>query len=234
MMHINYGIDAPKFVRNLFLFSFLFFGTAIIVPGPGKVVFSIALAAGFICLTEGALMLLYAKKGKFNHRDRMLNLINWTGNETVLDVGTGLGLLMIGAAKRLTSGKAIGIDIWNKDDLSENSSYKTYKNSELEKVTGKIEVQEGNILHTDFPDNGFDVVLSNLCLHNVGNTENRKTACREIHRILKKNGVAIISDIAHCSEYKAEFLRLGMSAQKIGTFCLDTFQPLTIIKAVKI
>jgi len=44
---------------------------------------------------------------------------------------------------------------------------------------------------------------------------------------LKKNGVAIISDIIHCNEYKAEFLRLGMSAWKIGTFYLNTFQPLT-------
>ncbi|PSL45649.1 hypothetical protein CLV51_104356 [Chitinophaga niastensis] len=130
MMHINYGIDGPKFVRNLFLFSFLFFGIAIIIARIEKVAFSIVLAGGFICLAEGLLMLLYAKKGKFNHRDRMLNLVHWTGDERVLDVGTGLGLLMIGAAKKLTGGKATGIDIWNKDDLSENSSGKAYMNSE--------------------------------------------------------------------------------------------------------
>ena len=233
MKHINYGIDGPQFVRNLFLSSFLFFGITIFIPGNEQVVISVVLGCGSLCLAEGLLMLLYAKKGKFNHRDRMLSLVHWTGKERVLDVGTGLGLLMIGAGKRLTSGKAIGIDIWNKDDLSGNSSGKAHRNAELENVAARIEINEGNILRTDFPDDGFDVVLSNLCLHNVGGKENRKAACNEIHRILKKNGVAIISDIIHCNEYKAEFIRLGMSAEKIGTFYLDTFQPLTIIKAVK-
>jgi arsenite methyltransferase len=37
--------------------------------------------------------------------------------ENVLDVGTGQGLLMNGAAKHLTTGKSIGIDIWISKDL---------------------------------------------------------------------------------------------------------------------
>ena len=45
-------------------------------------------------------MLVYSKWGKFRHRDRMLNMIAWRGDEHVLDVGTGRGLLIIGAAKR--------------------------------------------------------------------------------------------------------------------------------------
>jgi arsenite methyltransferase len=39
----------------------------------------------------------------------MLNIISWTGNEQVLDIGTGKGLLMIGAAKRLITGKSTGL-----------------------------------------------------------------------------------------------------------------------------
>ena len=41
--------------------------------------------------------------------------IRWhlTGDEKVLDVGCGRGLLLIGAAKRLKSGKATGIDVWD-------------------------------------------------------------------------------------------------------------------------
>ncbi|HEY5750699.1 MAG TPA: class I SAM-dependent methyltransferase [Chryseolinea sp.] len=235
---INYGIDGPKFVRNLFLFVVIFYAIALAFPrfkvaGVTVNTFILSVSIGSICLAEGVLMLLYARKGKFAHRDRILNLVHWKGNENVLDVGTGLGLLMIGAAKRLTSGNSIGIDIWNKDDLSENSFTKANKNAALENVANKIELKEENILQTSFKNNYFDVVLSNLCLHNVGDKENRKTACREIHRILKKGGVAIISDIVHHGEYKAAFLELGMTTEKVGTFYLNTYQPLTIIKAVK-
>jgi ubiquinone/menaquinone biosynthesis C-methylase UbiE len=238
MKQINYGIDGPKFVRNLFLFVVIFYAAALSIPRfqIGNVTintFVLSFGLGSLCLAEGVLMLLYARKGKFVHRDRILNLIHWKGNETVLDVGTGLGLLMIGAAKRLTSGHSIGIDIWNKDDLSENSFTKASKNAVLENVANKIELKEENILQTSFQNNYFDVVLSNLCLHNVGDKENRKKACREIHRILKKGGVAIISDIVHHGEYKAAFLQLGMTTEKVGTFYLNTYQPLTIIKAVK-
>ena len=238
MKQINYGIDGPKFVRNLFLFVVIFYALALSFPRfqIGNVTvntFVLSFSLGSICLAEGLLMLLYARKGKFAHRDRILNLVHWKGNETVLDVGTGLGLLMIGAAKRLTSGNSIGIDIWNKDDLSDNSFTKANKNAALENVVDKIELKEENILHTSFQNDHFDVVLSNLCLHNVGNKENRKKACREIHRILKKGGVAIISDIVHHGEYKTAFRELGMTTEKVGTFYLNTYQPLTIIKAVK-
>ena len=238
MKQINYGIDGPKFVRNLFLFTVIFYGVALIIPSirTGSLTVNVRLIGiigGSVCLAEALLMLLYTQKGKFAHRERMLKLVQWNGNETVLDVGTGLGLLMIGAAKRLTTGTSVGIDIWNKDDLSQNSSTKAASNAALEHVADRIEIKEENILHTNFQDNCFDVILSNLCLHNVGNRQNRIKACKEIHRILKKDGVAIISDFIHSNEYKAVFLELGMTVEKTGTIFFGTYQPLTIIKAIK-
>lgn len=227
----DYGIDAPGFVRNLFLLSVFFLGSAMIKPGMNRVFFITLLTFGFLCLAEGLLMLLYAKKGKFFNRDRILDLIQWSGDEQVLDVGTGSGLLAVGAARRLNAGKAIGIDIWSNEDLSENSAGKALANAQLENVGNKVDIRQGNILATDFPGDHFDVVVSNLCLHNVGKKAHRELACREIHRILKKNGTAIIADLAHCTEYLNAFQRLGMSVQKVGTFF--PFQPLTIIKAVK-
>ncbi len=61
---------------------------------------------------------------KFRERDWLIDLLNIQGNEYILDVGCGSGLLLIGAAKKLTTGKAIGIDIWLADEVG-NSAEKT-------------------------------------------------------------------------------------------------------------
>jgi arsenite methyltransferase len=235
MAKINYGLDGPKFVRNLFILGPLICATTVLLYmlTNNRWVF-IGTPFGIFCTAEGILMVLYAKKGKFFHREKIISLVDWKGNEKALDVGTGLGLLMIGAAKKLIDGKVVGIDIWNKDDLSENSSTKALQNAEMEGVSDKIELMFEDICVTHFSDNSFDVVLSNLCLHNVGNQTKRAQACKEIHRILKQNGVAIISDFIHCDEYAREFEKMGMLTVKINTSFFHTFQPLTIVKATKI
>src|SRR5471030_1288818 len=97
---INYGIDAPGVIRNLFLASLALFLVVLFFPlikigsvtiDTGGLIWS---AGG--CAFGGFLMLLYSLSGKYKHRDRMLELIDWKGNEQVLDIGTGKGLLMIG------------------------------------------------------------------------------------------------------------------------------------------
>ncbi len=70
-------------------------------------------------------MLLYSLYGKFRHRDRMLKMANLRGDESVLDIGTGRGLLLVGAAKRLVTGRAVGLDIWKASDLSGNAKTRT-------------------------------------------------------------------------------------------------------------
>ncbi|MEP6465607.1 MAG: class I SAM-dependent methyltransferase [Parafilimonas sp.] len=238
MKKINYGIDAPKVIRNLLVIGFILSVAAFLPPNlfPPVSTFlhNSALAPAISLIVGGSLMYAYAKFGKMKHRDRILKLHNWKGDETVLDVGTGLGLLMIGAAKKLTTGKSTGIDIFNKYDLSDNTIEQTKTNAALENVSDKVEILIENILNTNFSNNHFDVILSNLCLHNLYKADERKQACIEINRILKPGGKAIISDFKNTGEYKKTFLSLGMNVQKAGTYFFDTFPPLTIIIATKI
>jgi len=112
-------------------------------------------------------------------------MLTWKGNERVLDIGTGRGLLMIGAAKRLTTGKSSGIDIWNKKDLSNDTYEAALRNAELEGVENKVEIRNADALDIPFADNNFDYVLSNLCIHNIGSQRGRSVVCREIIRVLK-------------------------------------------------
>ena len=141
----NYGIDAPGVIRNLLVCSVLAIALAIFIPQfrVGNVVFVLypgMIWTGAWLIAPGVLMLIYAKIGKFRHRDQMLACVPWTGKEQVLDVGTGRGLLLAGAAKKLTTGRAIGIDIWNAEDLSGNSVANLVGNLEAEGVRDKTEM----------------------------------------------------------------------------------------------
>src|SRR5262249_54573121 len=142
----DYGIDAPGVIRNLFIAAalLLILGPTfpVIHVGPVTILWrSGAIVTGTFCLIEGVLMIVYARRGKLQHRDRMLNMVKWRGDEQVLDVGTGRGLLAIGAAKKLTTGRATGIDIWSSKDLSGNALEQTMRNVELEGVRGRVDIQ---------------------------------------------------------------------------------------------
>ena len=234
----DYGIDAPGIV-----FGFLLGGLLLVVAG--LVVFKIVSAGswhrlgisaaitGAVFVVEGLLMLIYSKYGKFRYRDRMLAMHKWRGDEQVLDVGTGRGLLLVGAAKKLTSGRGLGIDIWSTEDLSGNAMEKTQQNLSLEGVQDKTELRSESACEMSFPPASFDVVLSNLCLHNIPDDVGRILACREIARVLKPGGIALISDYKNTRYYARVLRERGLEVTRSGMAFWATFPPLRIVKAVK-
>jgi arsenite methyltransferase len=233
----DYGIDAPHVIRNLLLCGFGVIVLCLVVPAfrVGSVQFLLypgLLWTGASLIAPGVLMMVYSKVGKFRHRDRMLGSVAWSGKEQVLDVGAGRGLLLAGAAKKLTTGRAVGIDIWNQEDLSGNNVENLLGNLELEGVREKAEVKNEDAQKMSFPDASFDVVLSNACLHNIYNAPGRAQACGEIARVLKPGGVAVISDFRHMSEYRHAFSKLGMEVRNVP-LSLATFPPLRIVTARK-
>ncbi len=151
-------------------------------------------------------MLWGSKFGKLRLRDKIINSISWRGDEMVLDVGCGHGLMLIGAAKRLTSGKAVGIDLWQKEDQSDNSREATLQNVRLENVTERVELLDGDARKLPFEDKSFEVILSSWALHNIYDRAQRETAIREIVRVLKPGGRLVIADIRHTGQY-AEVLQ---------------------------
>jgi ubiquinone/menaquinone biosynthesis C-methylase UbiE len=185
---------------------------------------------GIFATISAILMIVYAKSWKFRHAQRMMALVPWRGDERVLDVGTGRGLLLIAAAKRLSAGSAVGIDIWSAKDLSGNAPQNTLRNAELEGVRARIDVQTGNATKMNFPDATFDVVLSNLCVHNIPSRAGRRSACEEIIRVLKPEGRAVISDYIHTRAYAAWFRAAGAKTKRSVYFA---FPPLFVVEVQK-
>src|SRR5437879_1863149 len=114
----NYGLDAPGVVGILALVALVglvLFLTAMAGLWSGDLggipLASIGIGFTFTCGSTALLMIYESKIGKVRGRDKLLNLIPWRGDEQVLDVGCGRGLMLIGAAKKLKTGMAFGIDI---------------------------------------------------------------------------------------------------------------------------
>ncbi len=244
MRKVDYGVDAPGVIRNLFVIGGLLLAAVLFGPrsvGPFRVggtsvmleVRGMFVGGAVSCLLGGALMILYAEVGKFRHRDRMLAMIPWTGAENVLDVGTGRGLLAIGAAKKLTTGRVVGIDIWNASDLTGNTADSFLANAEAEGVAEHVEVRNADARRMPFPDGSFDIVLSNVCLHNIPDTKGRAEACREIGRVLKPGGVALISDFRETALYAAAFEEADFQVERSGLGLFETYPPMRIVTARK-
>ena len=244
MRKADYGVDAPGVIRNFFVVGGLLLLALVFAPpsiGPfrlGGASLTLELrglfAGGAVsCLLGGALMILYAEVGKFRHRDRMLAMIPWTGSENVLDVGTGRGLLALGAAKKLTTGTAVGIDVWSPKDLTGNTADAFLANAEAEGVAERVEVRNADARSMPFPDASFDVVLSNVCLHNIPDAGGRADACHEIARVLKRGGVALVSDFIRTGDYARSFRAAGLTVTHTGPHVLDVFPPMRVVRAEK-
>jgi arsenite methyltransferase len=237
----NYGIDAPGLVRN-----FAFAGIASLVvgvyfyyafgadrPALATTVVIVGIVWGLLGLGSAGFMVWSSKVGKLKERDRILDAIPWRGDETVLDAGCGRGLLLIGAAKRLSTGRAIGVDISQKRDQSGNSPELTLENAKIEGVEGHVEIRDGDLRDLPFGDGYFDVVLSNLVLHNLHDREEREAALRELARVLKPGGRLTIVDIWDTGEYARVLRESGMEDVLRSGLRFNIFPPVREVTAKK-
>lgn len=162
------------------------------------------------------LMIVSSRFGKLRARDRLLDALALRGNETVLDVGCGHGLMLIGAAHRLPKGRTIGIDLWSQVDQHANSPDATRANADAEGVADRVTIQDGDMRKLPFDDASIDAVVSSLAIHNVPSAAEREQAIQEIARVIRPGGSVGILDIAHVSDYARVLEKSGWKIERLG------------------
>lgn len=220
---VDYGVDAPAVVRNLAIAGI---GCLILATFATRLEFLSGLVGriaiwfiginGIICSLQAIYCYWSSKVGKLRQRDHILDSLALQGSEQVLDVGCGRGLLLLGAAKRLPKGKAIGVDLWQSEDLSKNSKEATLANARLEQVQTRVEVVTADMRKMPFEENYFDAVVSSLAVHNIYSKEGRREAIGEIYRVLKPGGRFLLQDIRHTKEYAQILKSLGAAEVSIS------------------
>ena len=236
----EYGLDAPGAVGAIFVIGlaaaivgFLLERWTLSRHGGPPVGLAYTLRTfGFLCLIVASLMFASSRFGKFHARDHLLARLKLRGDEAVLDVGCGHGLLLVAVAKMLPRGHAVGIDLWTQDQY-DNSREATLRNATLENVGERVRVHDGDMRTMPFADRSFDAIVAHFAIHNVRAGEGRRQTIREIVRILKPGGRVVISDPFSLQLYADELRKSDMIDVEISGLSFWTFPPARTVTARK-
>jgi ubiquinone/menaquinone biosynthesis C-methylase UbiE len=201
----SYGIDAPYLlpVLGVLLVVNVVNGTI-----SGSVWPFVGAAAVLACAGCG---LYTSRRGKFVVWAELLDRLQLRGDERVLDLGCGRGAVLLLAAQRLTTGRAVGVDLWRRGDQSGNAAEATRRNAFAEGVADRVELDTADMTALPFQAESFDVVVSNVALHNIKGQAGREKALEEAVRVLRPGGRLMVADLWVTGLYRTHLAKLGMT-----------------------
>jgi len=204
----HYGVDAGY----LLPFAAIVGVAIVLVAVMSRSIAPFVAACASLCFVGAGLH--SSLRGKFLVWEELLEGLHLKGDERVLDLGCGRGAVLLAAARRLTKGHGFGVDIWSRSDQSGNSVGATRRNAEAEKVSEKVALLTANMMALPFPTNTFDVVVSNIAIHNIKGQVGRATAINEAVRVLRPGGRLVVADLSYTRAYVERLVELGVA--KIG------------------
>ena len=172
------------------VFSLAVLVGALVSASPALIV-----AGCVVCFCTGT-GLHTSRRGKFLAWADVLDGLHLRGDERLLDVGCGRGAVLIAAARRLPHGRAVGVDIWSRVDQSGNGVDSTVRNAAAEGVSARVAPLTANMMALPFPPDTFDVIVSNVAIHNISGRAGRAAAIAEAARVLRPGGRLLIADLA--------------------------------------
>lgn len=111
----------------------------------------------------------------------------------VLDIGCGNGALTLKVAQSFPQSHVTGVDYWGKSwdyslGVCEN-------NARALGVAERVTFRQASAAVLPFEDASFDLVVSNLCFHEVHHAADKRAPLREALRVLKPGGVFVLQDL---------------------------------------
>jgi arsenite methyltransferase len=200
----SYGIDAPKLLPVL--------GVLVVINIANGVISGTVwpYLAAVVVMGCGCLGLYASRRGKFVVWDELLQQLALRGDERILDIGCGRGAVLLMAAQHLTTGQAVGVDLWKRGDQSGNAAEATERNAAAEGVADRVELRTADMAALPFEDNSFDLVLSNIAIHNVKSRAGRDQVMEQAVRVLRPGGRLMIADLWGTRQYRAHLATLDM------------------------
>jgi len=143
------------------------------------------------------------------------DILNYCSGESILDVGTGPGWLLVKLHQRSPRLRVMGLDV------SPSMVAKAQKNMANAGLSDIIEIKEGEASRMPFADGFFDTVVSTGSIHHW---KEPTYSLNEIYRVLKYGWYALMYDLVSdtptsvLKERAHEFGRLKMLLLWLHTF----------------
>ena len=199
----SYGIDAPYVPLLMIAGSLVCVGLLVFAH-----VVQLWITA-VILLALASVYLHTTLRGKFRVWRALLDDMAWRGNERILDLGCGRGAMLLMAADYVPQGRAVGIDIWSIKDQSGNAMAVAHENAMHEGVADRVELYTADMRQLPFESGSFDVIVSNVAIHNISAKAGRDQAIGEARRVLRPGGRLLIADISKSHQYQQRLAGLG-------------------------
>jgi len=110
----------------------------------------------------------------------------------LLDIGCGSGVLSVEIALKYPDLQIDAVDYWGGSwGYSKESCENLAKEN---KVNDKITFLKASASSLPFPNETFDIIISNMVFHEVADTKDKRDVIKEAIRTLKKEGLFIFQD----------------------------------------
>jgi ubiquinone/menaquinone biosynthesis C-methylase UbiE len=124
-------------------------------------------------------------RGRAREVGALLEAIELSGDEVVLDIGAGPGLVTLALAERLPHGHVIALD------LSPEMQARLLANAEKRGLADRVQAVEADAVATGLDGGAVDLAVSNMLLHELLDLD---ALLHELSRVVRPGGWIVLRD----------------------------------------